>query len=111
MSLVELTASYVDHLLAGLGHGMKSLLMDADTMSAISVSCPQSHLMSKGVYLFERLDERRKSKPLSFVTCVCIATPTPRHVDHLKQELQNPRFGRYHLFFTQVRAAEPWSLS
>ena len=58
MSLLDLTASYVDHVLSSLGgSGIKALLLDAPSLSAVSLSCPQSALMAKGVYLFERLED------------------------------------------------------
>ena len=103
MSLIDLTSGYVSHALSSLSpRGMKSLLMDADTMSAVSVSCQQSDLMSKGVYLFERLDDRRRSSTrLGYVTCVCLVAPTRDNVMQLRQELQAPRYGKYHLYFTR----------
>ena len=76
MSLVELTASYVDHLLSSLGTGVKTLLLDSSAMAAISLSCPQSSLMAKGVYLFEKLSEAKSpADSLSFASCLCLLSP------------------------------------
>ena len=58
MSLLDLSTSYVDHVLSSLGSGnIKAMLLDADSLRAVSLSCPQSALMAKGVYLFERLED------------------------------------------------------
>ena len=38
--------------------GMKSLISDEDTMKSVSLSCPQSRIMKKEVFLFEVLHSR-----------------------------------------------------
>ena len=55
MDLMELMTSRIDQILDNVGPGMKVLLMDSDTMSSVSLSCPQSRIMKKEVFLFEVL--------------------------------------------------------
>lgn len=63
--------------------------------------CSYFTKLLQGVYLFERLDNRSPSRTqLHFVTCVVIASPSLRNLENLKEELSQPRFGAYHLYFT-----------
>lgn len=100
-NLVGLVTAQMTSICETLGPGIKSLLMDSETISTISIACPQSALMRKGIYLFEKLEERQPTKQLRFVNCICIMKPTPRNLQHLVEELKHPRFGKYHVFLTQ----------
>ncbi len=99
--LVGLVTYQMSSICDSLGSGIKSLLMDGETISTISIACPQSALMRKGIYLFERLDARTPTKQLRFVNCICVVKPTPANMQLLVEELRVPRFGKYHVFLTQ----------
>ena len=58
MDLLELMTSRIDQIMDSVGPGMKVLLMDEDTTTSVSVSCPQSRIMKKEVFLFEILHDR-----------------------------------------------------
>ena len=58
MDLMDLSKSRIDQILDYVGPGMKVLLMDKDTTTSVSLSCPQSQIMKKEVFLFEILDSR-----------------------------------------------------
>ena len=80
---------------------MKSMLTDKETIAMISVACPQSQMMERGVYLFENLEDRASNEELKFVTCLAILKPTAANLALFKDELTRPRFGRYHVYMTQ----------
>lgn len=56
MDLIDLMTSRIDQILDNVGPGMKVLLMDSDTTTSVSLSCPQSRMMKKEVFLFEKID-------------------------------------------------------
>ena len=58
MDLMELMTSRIDQIMDSVGSGMKCLLMDADTTTSVSLSCPQSRIMKKEVFLYEILHSR-----------------------------------------------------
>ena len=58
MDLMALMNSRIDQIIETVGSGMKSLISDEDTMKSVSLSCPQSRIMKKEVFLFEVLHSR-----------------------------------------------------
>ena len=52
------------------------MIMDSDTTASLSLSCPQSEIMKKEVFLFEYLHNRScASKALGFMKCVVLLRP------------------------------------
>ena len=50
--------------------------MDSDTTTSLSLSCPQSEIMKKEVFLFEYLHNRGSlSSSLGFMKCVVLLRP------------------------------------
>ena len=65
MDLMALMNSRIDQIIETVGSGMKSLISDEDTMKSVSLSCPQSRIMKKEVFLFEVLHSRCVQKSVS----------------------------------------------
>merc|ERR1719412_941484 len=109
MDLMVLMTSRIDQILDQVGSGMKVLLMDADTTTSVSLSCPQSRIMKKEVFLFEKIISRVPSNfsNLSYLKCVVMVRPTTENIHLLSKEVATPRYGSYHIFFTnKVKRAE-----
>ena len=52
------------------------MIMDSDTTTSLSLSCPQSEIMKKEVFLFEYLHNRGASNnALGFMKCVVLLRP------------------------------------
>ena len=52
------------------------MIMDSDTTTSLSLSCPQSEIMKKEVFLFEYLHNRGSvSSSLGFMKCVVLLRP------------------------------------
>ena len=96
--------------------GMKMLLVDAETVRYFSVVFSQSDILAAEVYLVDRIDvvertasrhagemnhaEKSMSEKLTYLKAVVFLRPTRENVARLRKELRSPRFGEYHLYFT-----------
>ena len=63
----------------------------------------QSEMLQKEVYLFERIDNlSRITEPMKYLKAIVFVRPTQQNIDFLRQELSRPRFGQYHIFFSNI---------
>eukprot|EP00887_Chlorella_sp_A99_P001827 scaffold19.g1827.t1 len=125
--LVLLLRSYVERMLREAGAGMKAQLLDVETTRIVSTVFSQTELLEHEVFLVERLDEDKGDQlfhlkagsptahfALSSLCAewfggwkgrlgsgaVCFLRPTRENVARARRELRGPRFGEYHLFFS-----------
>ncbi|KAL5997127.1 vacuolar protein sorting-associated protein 45 [Asimina triloba] len=61
----------------------------------------QSQLLQKEVFLVEKIDSMPKQS-MAHLKAVYFIRPTSENIRHLRQQLQSPRFGEYHLFFSNI---------
>ncbi|KAK3380048.1 Sec1-like protein [Lasiosphaeria ovina] len=80
---------------------MKMLLLDRETMASISTAVTQSALLNHEVYLVDRLDNPNRDK-MRHMRCLCFVRPHPDSIGLLIDELREPRYGEYHLYFSNV---------
>ncbi|KAF6212087.1 hypothetical protein GE061_012607 [Apolygus lucorum] len=84
------------------GPGMKVLLLDKQTTSIISMVYSQSEILQKEVYLFERLDVPGSIEPMKHLKCIVFVRPTKDNVGLLCNEIRNPRYGMYYIYFSNI---------
>ncbi|TMW67452.1 hypothetical protein Poli38472_011072 [Pythium oligandrum] len=84
--------------------GMKALLLDAETTTIISMVMSQSHILQREVFLVEQLDAAHE--PMLHLKAAVFVRPTAANVELLKKELKNPKFGQYHIFFSNILSVE-----
>ncbi|KZV41781.1 Vacuolar protein sorting 45 [Dorcoceras hygrometricum] len=83
--------------------GMKVIVLDSHTVSIVSVVYSQSELLQKEVFLVELVDSITMSKePMSHLKAVYFLRPTSENIQHMRRQLATPRFGEYHLFFSNM---------
>ncbi|KAH6636613.1 Sec1-like protein [Chaetomium tenue] len=80
---------------------MKILLLDRETLPFISMAVTQSALLNHEVYLMDRLDNSNREK-MRHLRCLCFVRPHPDSIGLLIDELREPKYGEYHLFFSNV---------
>ncbi|WMV26639.1 hypothetical protein MTR67_020024 [Solanum verrucosum] len=79
----------------------KSLL--PNQVSSVSVVYSQSELLKKEVFLVELVDSIAMSKEsMSHLKAVYFLRPTSENIQHMRRQLAKPRFGEYHLFFSNI---------
>ena len=98
--LLGLAKDYIDRMLARVP-GMKVLLVDAETARAVAAAESQTAILQREVFLVERLDQEG-SDQLMHMKAVCLVRPSNTNLRLLRTHFRTPRFGEYHLFFTNV---------
>jgi vacuolar protein sorting-associated protein 45 len=95
--------------IAGVGEGaaasqqqkMKLLLLDADTVSIVSTAITQSALLKHEVYLVDRLDNPARER-MRHLRCLCFVRPSPDSIQLLIDELREPKYGEYNIYFSNI---------
>lgn len=77
------------------------MLLDDDTIRIVSLAMTQTEILSKEVFLVEKLSFENRETMLH-LKCVCFLRPTEDNIALLQQELRNPKYSEYHLFFSNV---------
>ncbi|KAL0391808.1 UNVERIFIED_CONTAM: Vacuolar protein sorting-associated protein 45 [Sesamum radiatum] len=102
MVLITAVRDYINRMLHDIS-GMKVLILDSHTVSIVSVVYSQSELLQKEVFLVELVDSISMSKePMSHLKAVYFLRPTSQNIHLLRRQLTTPRFGEYHLFFSNM---------
>lgn len=80
---------------------MKILLLDRETISIVSTAITQSALLNHEVYLIDRLDNPNREK-MRHLRCLCFVRPHPDSIGLLIDELRDPKYGEYYLYFSNI---------
>eukprot|EP00802_Teleaulax_amphioxeia_P004149 Tamp_04153.p1 GENE.Tamp_04153~~Tamp_04153.p1 ORF type:complete len:458 (-),score=130.31 Tamp_04153:1985-3358(-) len=81
--------------------GMKVMLLDSATAATVGLVCSQSQALERQVYHVDKLGNPRTRRLGGFRALVIVRT-TPDSLRDLRQELADPKFDEYHLFFTNT---------
>ncbi|KAH6671622.1 Sec1-like protein [Plectosphaerella plurivora] len=108
MDVVQAVGNYVSRIISpndssssGQSAKMKVLLLDRETVPIVSTAVTQSTLLNHEVYLIDRLDNPNREK-MRHLRCLCIIRPSADSIQLLVEELREPKYGEYHLYFTNV---------
>ncbi len=59
----------------------------------------QSHLLSREIYLIDKLDNQRE--PMRHLKCICFIRPTAHSLNKLIEEIRDrPCYGDYYVYFS-----------
>lgn len=105
MDVSQAVAGYISKMVTPAGDSssakMKTLLLDRQTVSIISTAITQSSLLNHEVYLIDRLDNAGRER-MRHLRCICLVRPSPETIQLLIDELRDPKYGEYYLYFTNV---------
>jgi vacuolar protein sorting-associated protein 45 len=73
-------------------------LLDSSTTQIISIVFSQSQLLAKEIYLIDKIDSKREK--MRHLKCITFLRPTPASIQALSEELRDPCFGEYYLYFS-----------
>ncbi|KAF3925663.1 hypothetical protein ABW21_db0208690 [Orbilia brochopaga] len=80
---------------------MKILLLDSETMPIMSTATSQSTLLQHEVFLIDRLENANREK-MRHLKCLCFVRPSPDSIQMLVEELRDPKYGEYMLYFSNI---------
>jgi vacuolar protein sorting-associated protein 45 len=100
--LVAAAQAYILRALEEAGPGMKVMLLDEETTPIVSLAFAQSALMKQEVFLFERLQAAPSREDMRHLRCIAVLRPEQETLRLLAGELASPRYGSYHLYFTNM---------
>ncbi|KAK1006525.1 vacuolar protein sorting-associated protein 45 [Friedmanniomyces endolithicus] len=80
---------------------MKIFLLDRDTVPIVSAATTQSALLNHSVYLTDRIENQEREK-MRHLRCLAFLRPSSDSVQSLIDELREPRYGEYHIYFSNI---------
>ncbi|KAF2368612.1 Sec1-like protein [Trinorchestia longiramus] len=102
MGAVGAIKSYIETMIRDSEPGYKIMLMDKETTGIVSLVMAMSEVMKQEVYMFEQVEQMSSGENMSYLKCVVFVRPTPQNINLLCQELQQPRYGAYYIYFSNV---------
>ena len=99
--LPELAKDYVRKMVIRAGSGAKVMLVDAETKQYLSTVYSQSEVLKQEVFLVETIENEQVDK-LLHMKAVCFLRPSYSSLRALCRHLRDPKFGEYHLFYTNT---------
>ncbi|CAI2168165.1 1767_t:CDS:10 [Funneliformis geosporum] len=100
MDIVKAVQNYINKMVNEVP-GIKVLLLDAETTPIISNVMTQSSLLSHETYLVDRIDNRNRDR-MRHLKCICFLRPTKETIQLLVEELRDPSYGDYYLYFSNT---------
>lgn len=100
MDVLKAVQNYLNKMIQDVS-GMKVLLLDAETTPIISLVVTQSQLLAREVYLIDKIDNRQREK-MKHLKCISFIRPTPESMQFLVEELRDPCYGDYYLYFSNT---------
>lgn len=99
MNLIATTKNYIQQIFASVP-GMKILLVDQETIKLIQLIFTKSEIMEYEVFVVDLMQKQRKV-PFA-LDAVCLLRPNAQNMGDLINELHEPSYQKYHLFFTNM---------
>ena len=100
LSMITAIRDYVTKMVTDVS-GMKVLVMDAETTGIVSMVYTQTQILQQEVFLIDAIERGRTDKMPHLKAVYCVR-PTPENIRLLQEEFKEPRYGEYHLFFTNL---------
>lgn len=100
MDAIKAAQYYVNRMVSD-SNGMKVLLLDRETTPIISLVSTQSYLLNKETYLVDKIENTERD-PMKHLKCVCYVRPTDGSIQALLEELRDPKYGDYFIYFSNI---------
>ncbi|GMR31617.1 hypothetical protein PMAYCL1PPCAC_01812, partial [Pristionchus mayeri] len=102
VDVLDTVRLYIKEMVHLAGPQMKIMLMDKETTSIVSCAYGQNEMMQKEVFIFDRIDNGVQREPIKYLKCIVFVRPTPDNLHLLQEELRNPRYAQYYIYFSNI---------
>ena len=99
-SVVQSVRDYVSRMATDVS-GMKVLVMDAETTGMVSMVYTQTQILQHEVFLIDAIERQRTDK-MAHLKAIYFVRPTHENVRLLQEEFKEPKYGEYHIFFSNL---------
>ena len=93
MSVTDAVYTYILRMIKDLP-GMKVLLLDSTTTAIVSMVFSQSEILSREVFLVDRIDNASREK-MMHLKAVVFVRPTEENARFIEEELKSPHYSEY----------------
>ena len=100
VSCIQSVRDYVSRMASDVS-GMKVLVMDAETTGIVSMVYTQTQILQHEVFLIDSI-ERGRSDKMAHLKAIYFVRPTHENVRLLQEEFKDPKYGEYHIFFSNM---------
>ncbi|CAH7671756.1 Sec1-like protein [Phakopsora pachyrhizi] len=100
MDVLKAIQNYINKIISQTT-GLKVLLLDQDTTPIISLAVTQSNLLENEIYLTDSISDSRRDQ-MPHLRCICFLRPTVESLKAMEDELRNPRYREYWLYFSNI---------
>ncbi|KAH9820270.1 Sec1-like protein [Melampsora americana] len=100
MDVLKAIQTYINKMITE-STGIKVLLLDPDTTAIISLAATQSNLLEHEIYLTDSITNTSRDR-MSHLKCICFLRPTSESLSAMEEELRNPRYKEYWLYFSNI---------
>uniref|UniRef100_A0A7S4LBG7 Uncharacterized protein n=1 Tax=Eutreptiella gymnastica TaxID=73025 RepID=A0A7S4LBG7_9EUGL len=100
MDVIASVRDYV-HKMVSEVVGLKALLVDKETSGMVGMVYSRSAILRKEVFLMDLLSKPDREK-MQHLKCVVFVRPTTENITTLCTELRSPKYGEYHVFFSNI---------
>ncbi|SCU88366.1 LAMI_0D09824g1_1 [Lachancea mirantina] len=110
MNLLEVADFYIGRILSSQAKSgtsvvqqsrVKAMLLDKWTVGTISMCTTQTELLEHEIYLVETIENQARDT-MRHLRCLVYVKPTDETIGFLVDELRNPRYGEYYIFFNNT---------
>ena len=99
-SLIQSVRDYVSRMASDVS-GMKVLVMDQETTGIVSMVYTQTQILQHEVFLIDSIERARADK-MAHLKAIYFLRPTHDNVRLLQEEFKDPKYGEYHIFFSNT---------
>ena len=82
--------------------GLRALLLDRETKTAVSMAYSMHDILSRDVYLVEDLATAANLSNMNHLAAIVLVRPTAENIKSIIVHLKKPCFREYHIFFTNI---------
>ena len=98
--MIHAVRDYVSRMASDVS-GMKVLVMDAETTGIVSMVYTQTQILQHEVFLIDSIENSRSDK-MAHLKAIYFVRPTHENVRLLQEEFKDPKYGEYHIFFSNM---------